>query len=79
MKNWCRKEVFNFGENDKRKILIEEENKSARVKDGEKFKATEEEIKDFREQLTALGDIFVNDAFGTAHRAHSSMVGVDVE
>lgn len=49
------------------------------VKDGEKFKATEEEIKDFRDQLTALGDVFVNDAFGTAHRAHSSMVGVNVD
>jgi len=49
------------------------------VKDGEKFKATEEEIADFRKQLTALGDIYVNDAFGTAHRAHSSMVGVDAE
>jgi len=27
-------------------------------------------------QLAKLGDIFVNDAFGTAHRAHSSNVGV---
>ncbi len=27
---------------------------------------------DFAKQLSALGDIYVNDAFGTAHRAHAS-------
>ncbi len=31
---------------------------------------------DFAKQLAAYGDVFVNDAFGTAHRAHSSNVGV---
>ncbi|WP_179344618.1 phosphoglycerate kinase [Winogradskyella ursingii] len=28
--------------------------------------------KDFAKQLSKLGDIYVNDAFGTAHRAHAS-------
>jgi len=28
--------------------------------------------------LSKLGDVFVNDAFGTAHRAHSSMAGVNL-
>src|SRR5690554_5463066 len=28
--------------------------------------------KDFAKKLAALGDIYVNDAFGTAHRAHAS-------
>ncbi|MBC8041922.1 MAG: phosphoglycerate kinase [Rhizobacter sp.] len=38
----------------------------------------EEEANDagFAEKLAALGDIFVNDAFGTAHRAHASTEGV---
>jgi len=31
---------------------------------------------DFAKQLAALGDVFVNDAFGTAHRAHASTEGV---
>ena len=46
---------------------------------GEKVTATAGEVADFRSQLTSYGDIYVNDAFGTAHRAHSSMVGVDLE
>jgi len=31
---------------------------------------------EFSRQLAKLGDVFVNDAFGSAHRAHSSTVGV---
>ncbi|HEY69919.1 MAG TPA: phosphoglycerate kinase [Anaerolineae bacterium] len=31
---------------------------------------------DFAAQLASLGEIFVNDAFGTAHRSHASNVGV---
>ncbi|MCL4459112.1 MAG: phosphoglycerate kinase [Chloroflexi bacterium] len=36
----------------------------------------EKNDEDFARQLASLGDIFVNDAFGTAHRAHASTVGV---
>jgi phosphoglycerate kinase len=31
---------------------------------------------DYAAQLAKMGDLFVNDAFGTAHRAHASTVGV---
>ncbi|MFO7918954.1 MAG: phosphoglycerate kinase [Anaerolineae bacterium] len=30
----------------------------------------------FAKSLAALGDVYVNDAFGTCHRAHASMVGI---
>lgn len=31
---------------------------------------------EFSKELSSLGDLYVNDAFGTAHRAHASNVGV---
>ena len=39
-------------------------------------KEEEENDAAFSKQLAALGDEYVNDAFGTAHRAHASTVGV---
>src|SRR5258707_10710565 len=54
---------------------IEEEGK-VKLEDGTSKKADPVAVAAFRAGLTKLGDVFVNDAFGTAHRAHSSMVGV---
>jgi phosphoglycerate kinase len=31
---------------------------------------------DFARELARLGDVFVNDAFGTSHRAHASIAGI---
>lgn len=56
---------------------IEEEGKRKR-EDGSSEKASPEAVAAFRQSLTKLGDIYVNDAFGTAHRAHSSVVGIDL-
>jgi len=42
-----------------------------------RFHAEEEKNDDgFAKQLASLCDVYVNDAFGTAHRAHASTVGI---
>lgn len=49
----------------------------------ENIRFFEEETRDikttpeFRKKLSNLGDVFVNDAFGCCHRAHSSIVGIN--
>ncbi|MFN3403543.1 MAG: phosphoglycerate kinase [Cytophagaceae bacterium] len=53
---------------------------AANLKDGEIlllenlrfYKEEEKGDKDFAEKLSKLGNVYVNDAFGTAHRAHAS-------
>ncbi|MEI6376892.1 MAG: phosphoglycerate kinase [bacterium] len=56
---------------------IEEEGK-AKDADGNSVKADPAKVAAFRASLTKLGDVYVNDAFGTSHRAHSSVTGVDL-
>ena len=53
---------------------VEEEGKGVDA-EGNKTKAKPDDVAAFRASLAKLGDVYVNDAFGTAHRAHSSMVG----
>jgi len=53
---------------------IEEEGKGRRGK--KKVKANKGAVARFRRDLASLGEVFVCDAFATAHRAHSSMVGL---
>jgi len=62
----------------------EVEKEVAKLKEGEilllenlRFHSEEEENEPvFAQKLAQLADIYVNDAFGTAHRAHASTVGV---
>merc|ERR1711971_63815 len=53
---------------------VEEEGKGVDA-EGNKIKAGADETKAFRASLAKLADVYCNDAFGTAHRGHSSMVG----
>ena len=55
---------------------VEEEGKGV-TEAGEKIKADKDKVQVFREKLSKHGDVFVSDAFGCAHRAHSSVVGID--
>ncbi len=42
-----------------------------------RFHAEEEKnVPEFAQQLAKLGEVYVNDAFGTAHRAHASTEGI---
>lgn len=56
------------------RFYVEEEGKGVDANGG-KVKADPAKVKAFRESLQKLGDVYINDAFGTAHRAHSSMMG----
>merc|ERR1712151_1325676 len=57
---------------------VEEEGKGKDA-DGNKVTADPAKVTEFRASIRKLADVCVNDAFGTAHRAHSSMVGEGFE
>merc|ERR1719420_2060256 len=56
---------------------IEEEGKGV-DKNKKKIKADKAKVKAFRAKLSTLGDVYIFDAFACAHRAHSSVVGVNL-
>ncbi|MFZ0435267.1 MAG: phosphoglycerate kinase [Chthoniobacterales bacterium] len=56
---------------------IEEEGK-AKDTEGNSVKADPAKVAAFRASLSKLADVYVNDAFGTSHRAHSSVTGVEL-
>merc|ERR1719316_2496085 len=57
---------------------VEEEGKGKDA-DGNKVTADPAKVSEFRASIRKLADVYVNDAFGTAHRGHSSMVGEGFE
>ncbi len=58
-------------------IVNEMKNGECLLLENVRFHAEEEaNDENFSRQLAALGDVYVNDAFGSAHRAHSSTEGV---
>ncbi|XP_072478703.1 phosphoglycerate kinase 1-like [Notamacropus eugenii] len=56
---------------------VEEEGKG-KDDSGNKIKAEPAKMEAFQASLSKLGHVYVNDAFETAHRAHSSTVGVNL-
>lgn len=64
------------GENAK-KIASELENGDVMLLENVRYRAEEtKNVETFSKELASLAEIFVNDAFGTAHRAHCSTTGV---
>ncbi|MDT7015013.1 phosphoglycerate kinase [Levilactobacillus namurensis] len=57
-------------------VLVMENTRYEDVKDGEYVKRESGNDPELGKYWASLGDVFVNDAFGTAHRSHASNVGI---
>lgn len=57
-------------------VLVFENTRFADVVDGQQVKRESKNDPDLGKYWASLGDVFVNDAFGTAHRSHASNAGI---
>lgn len=57
-------------------VLVFENTRFEDVKDGVEVKRESKNDPELGKYWASLGDVFINDAFGTAHRAHASNVGI---
>ena len=64
------------GENAKAAVAAMNEGDVVLLQNTRYRKEETKNIDEFSEELASLAEVFVNDAFGTAHRAHCSNVGV---
>jgi len=79
MSNWRGQDLHEYNQGEvilleNLRFHIEEEGKGLRGK--KKVKADKGAVVSFRRDLASLGEVYVFDAFATAHRAHSSVVGL---
>ncbi len=64
------------GENAKAAVAAMNEGDVVLLENTRYRKEETKNVEDFSKDLASLADLFVNDAFGTAHRAHCSNVGI---
>ena len=64
------------GENAKAAVAAMNEGDVVLLENTRYRKEETKNVDEFSQELASLADVFVNDAFGTAHRAHCSNVGV---
>lgn len=67
------------GNNAKKAVSELKEGETVLLQNTRYRKEEEKNEENFSKELASLADLYVNDAFGTAHRAHASNVGVSKE